>query len=327
VRKVAIAGTGSYLPKKVLSNYDLEKMVDTTNEWIITRTGISERHIASDSEATSDLCAEAARRALRSAGVAPSDVGMIIVATITPDMFFPSTACLTQQAIGAQAAFCMDVSAACSGFIYAMETARLHVGSGRVENALVIGGETLSRVTDWTDRSTCVLFGDGAGAVVLKPAARGGGILGCSMGSDGRLWDLLKIPAGGSRMPASHETVDARLHTIKMEGREVFKHAVKCMTDACVAALRNAGLRKEDIAWIIPHQANQRIISAIAERLEFPMEKVYVNLNRVGNMSGASVPVALDELVAAGRVCRGDRLLFVAFGGGFTWGATVVEWE
>lgn len=325
-RGVSIVGTGSYLPQKILTNADMEKIVDTSHEWIHTRTGISARHIARDDEATSDMSVVAAERALRSAGVQAGDVDMIMVATITPDMVFPNTACLVQNRIGAKRAFCFDVEAACSGFVYGIEIARQFVSSGAIQTALIIGGEKLSSITDWKDRTTCVLFGDGAGAVVMQHREGTRGIMSSMIGSDGALADLLKMPAGGSRDPASVRSVENRLHYIKMEGREVFKHAVRCMSDACQKALDRCGLSVADVKLIIPHQANMRIIQAIADRLGAPPEKVCVNLERVGNMSSASIPVALDEAVREGRLKKGDVVLFVAFGGGFTWGATVLEW-
>ena len=277
-KMIAITGTGSYLPAKVLTNDDLSKMVDTTNEWILTRTGISERRIAAKDEAASDMGAAAAERAIKSAGLQASEVELIIVATITPDMVFPNTACFVQKKIGATGAFCFDIEAACSGFLYAMETARHMISGGLVKNALVIGAEKLSTITDWTDRATCVLFGDGAGAVILQAVEGSNGIKSSSMGSDGELAELLMMPGGGSRHPASRETVDARLHFMKMTGREVFKHAVRCMTDASLKALEKSGVRLEDISCIIPHQANMRIIQAIAERMGVSLDKFFLNL-------------------------------------------------
>ena len=326
LRTGRITGTGSYLPERVLDNYELEQMVDTTHEWIHSRTGISERHIAADDQATSDMCIEAAHRALEAAGLSADALDMIIVATVSPDMIFPSTACLVQTAIGASNAFCFDLEGACSGFLYALDVARQYVGSGTANAILVLGAEKLSAITDWEDRATCVLFGDGAGAAVVQPAAGGRGIMRSVMGSDGALSELLMIPAGGSRNPAGHETVDARLHYMKMTGREVFKHAVRCMSDAATRVLAQCGLTVEDVDCIIPHQANQRIIKAIADRLGTGLDRFQINLDRVGNMSAASIPVALDEAIRSGRIKRGDVVLFVAFGGGFTWGATVLEW-
>jgi 3-oxoacyl-[acyl-carrier-protein] synthase-3 len=323
---VAIVGTGAYVPERVLTNAELEKMVDTTNEWIVSRSGIRERHIARDDQPTSDLAAEAARQALESAHVKAEDVDLIIVGTITPDMVFPSTACFVQTAIGAKRATCFDVEAACSGFLFAVCTAQQYLLAGTIKTALVIGAEKLSCVTDWKDRTTCVLFGDGAGAVVLQTVEGERGILATVTGSDGSLHDLLNIPGGGSRHPASHSTVDQGLHTMKMVGREVFKHAVRNMGEAVTRALAQCGLGTADVAMVIPHQANLRIVEAIRERLGLPPEKVYVNLDRYGNTSAASVPLALDEAVRLGRIKPGDIVVLVAFGGGFTWGATVMRW-
>jgi 3-oxoacyl-[acyl-carrier-protein] synthase III len=323
---VRITGTGSYLPDKVLTNADLEKMVDTSDEWIYQRTGIRERHIARDDEFTSDMAAEAAKKALANAGISPLDVELIIVATVTPDMVFPNTACLVQEKIGAKKAFCFDVEAACSGFLYGLETASQFIAGGTIKTALVIGAEKLSCVTDWEDRTTCVLFGDGAGAVVVQAGTEGRGLMGSVMGSDGALAELLMIPGGGSRHPASKETVEQRLHYMKMQGREVFKHAVRCMCDAGLKALKRVGLSVNDVQLVIPHQANMRIIQAIAERLGVPMERFHNNLERVGNISAATLPVALDEAVSKGRLKKGDIVLFIVFGGGFTWGAMVLEW-
>ena len=326
VRSVRILGTGSYLPERVMTNEDLEAMVDTSDEWIRTRTGIRERHIAAEDEAASDMAAAAAERALESAGVTADCLDMILVATITPDMVFPNTACFVQEHIGATNAFCMGLEAACSGFLYGLETARHYILSGAVKTALVIGSEKLSCITDWQDRGTCVLFGDGAGAVVVAASDEGRGIIDTVMGSDGTLAGLLNLPAGGSRTPASHETVDGRLHAIKMAGNEVYKHAVRCMCSAGLEVLEKAGVTMDDVAWVIPHQANMRIIRAIASRLGDCEHKFFMNLDHVGNMSGASVPVALDEVVRAGKLSRGDLVLFIVFGGGFTWGAMLLEW-
>jgi 3-oxoacyl-[acyl-carrier-protein] synthase III len=327
LKTVAITGTGSYLPEKVLTNADLETMVDTTSEWIVTRTGIHERHIARDDEATSHMAAIAARRALESARVAPGEVDLILVATVTPDMVFPNTACFVQHMIGAKRAVCLDLEAACSGFLYAMETARQYIATGSVRTALVIGAEKLSCVTDWQDRATCVLFGDGAGAVVMQAADHGRGIISTVMGCDGALTDLLNIPGGGSRTPASFQSVEQRLHYMKMSGNDVFKHAVRCMCDAGQKVLEQSGMTMADVSLVIPHQANRRIIEAIASRLGNSLEKFYINLDRVGNISGASVPVAMDEAARTGRLKGGDIVLSVVFGGGFTWGSTIMEWE
>lgn len=325
-RSVGIIGTGAYVPEKVLTNAELEKMVDTTDEWIVTRSGIRERHIARGDEATSDMAAEASRRALAQAGVAAEDVDLIIVATITPDMVFPNTACLVQNLIGARKATCFDIEAACSGFLYAMNVAAQFIKTGAVKTALVIGAEKLSTVTDWQDRATCVLFGDGAGAVVMRECDAAQGFLATVTGSDGSLADLLKIPGGGSRNPTSIETVEKRMHYMQMVGKEVFKNAVRNMGEAARNALEESGLTMDDVALVVPHQANMRIVEAIRERLGVGPEKFYVNLDRMGNMSAASIPVALDEAVRCGKIKQGDVVVMVAFGGGFTWGATVVRW-
>lgn len=327
LRAVAIAGTGAYAPDRVMTNHDLQKIVDTTDEWIVSRTGMKERRIAGPETATSDLAAEAGRRALADAGLAAADVEMIVVATITPDYPFPNTACVVQDKIGAKKAFCMGLEAACSGFVYAVETARNFIATGAVNNALVIGAEKMSSILDWKDRATCVLFGDGAGAVVLKPARDGDrGILMTALGSDGSLTQLLLVPAGGSRKPATAETVAAREHFLRMSGKEVFKHAVTNMVRSAQTALARAGLTVADVDWIIPHQANLRIIAAIGDRLGVPPEKFVVNVQTYGNTSGASIGLALDEAVRDGRIRKGHIVLFVAFGGGFTWGAMAVEW-
>jgi 3-oxoacyl-[acyl-carrier-protein] synthase III len=326
----SIIGTGSYMPEKVLTNEDLSKIVDTSDEWITTRTGIRERRIAAEGQATSDMAAEAARRALADAGVAPEEVNLIVVATVTPDMFFPSTACFVQKKIGASNAVCFDISAACSGFLYALQVARHFINTGNRTTALVIGAEKLSSLINWQDRNTCVLFGDGAGAAVIRRAEEEtdapGRVLSTVMGSDGNLADLLKVPGGGSACPITAENALSRPNTIHMEGRETFKHAVTRMCQASEQALEMAGLTKQDITLIIPHQANLRIIHAIADRLGLPHDKAFINLDKYGNTSAATIPVALDEANRAGRLKRGDILLLVAFGGGFTWASSVVRW-
>jgi len=325
LHRVAIAGTGSYVPERILTNAELEKMVETTDEWIVTRSGIRERHIARPEEATSDLAAVAARRALENAGMEADKLDLIIVATITPDMVFPNTACFVQKLIGARHATCFGMEAACSGFVFAVETASQYIRTGAAKTALVIGAEKLSSITDWQDRSTCVLFGDGAGAVVLRASDKEEGILSTITGSDGNLTELLNVPGGGSRHPTSRETIENRMHYMKMAGKEVFKHAVRSMGDAATRALAKAGMTIDDVALVIPHQANIRIIDAIRDRLGVVPEKFYVNLDRYGNTSAASVPLALDEAVRTGRVKTGDAVLLVAFGGGFTWGAMVIR--
>lgn len=326
VENVVIIGTGSYLPERVLTNTDLEKMVDTTDEWIVSRTGMRERRIAADDQATSDMGAIAAQRAIDDAGITAEDIDLIIVATATPDMAFPNTACFVQNLVGAKNATCMDVEAACSGFLYAMDVAKQFIAAGSVRTALVIGAEKLSSIIDWEDRATCVLFGDGAGAAILQADGAQKGLMNAVMGSDGSLTDLLMVPGGGSRHPASPETISAKLHFLKMNGREVFKHAVTNMTSAAREAVERADLTMKDIDWVIPHQANARILSAIAQRLELPGEKMITNVEKTGNTSAASVGIALDEAVKDGRIKKGDMILCVVFGGGFTWGATVIEW-
>ena len=322
----AIAGVGHYAPEKVLTNADLEKMVDTSDEWIRTRTGIRERRIAAENETTSAMGIAAARRALENAGIAPEDLEAIYVATCTPDMVFPSTACLIQAALGAKRAYGFDLSSACAGFLMALDAAAGAIESGRVRNALVIGAEKLSSVTDWTSRNTCVLFGDGAGAAVLKASDRPG-IRSSLLGVDGNLADFLSIPAGGCKLPASEETIRNHLHCIHMSGRETFKIAVNTMLEAAQEAIARAKLTVADVDWIVPHQANMRIVEAVAKRLgEGVMEKVFINLDRYGNTSAASIPLALSEAVAAGKINSGDKILMVAFGGGLSWGGTVVEW-
>ncbi|MFC4076430.1 beta-ketoacyl-ACP synthase III [Salinithrix halophila] len=323
---VGIIGTGAYLPEKVLTNADLEKIVDTNDEWIVTRTGIRERRIASEEQASSDLAVESARRALEAANLSADQLDLIIVATVTPDMSFPATACLVQDALGAKKAATFDLSAACTGFIYGVSVASQFIQNGIYRHALVVGVDCLSRITDFTDRNTCVLFGDGAGAAVLGPVDEGEGFLSFELGGDGSGGHLLKQPAGGSRLPATKETVEQKLHTMTMNGREVFKFAVRVLGVSAEEALRKAGLSKEDIDYLIPHQANVRIIEAAVERLGISQDKVVVNLDRYGNMSSASVPVALDEAVREGRIHKGDTLVLVGFGGGMTWGATVLKW-
>lgn len=327
VRTVCISGTGSYVPERVMTNADLEKIVDTTDQWIMERTGIRERRIARPDEPTSAMAAEAARRALAAAGVSAEDVDMIIVATITPDMGFPNTACFVQNLIGAKKAVCYDIEAACSGFVYALDLAKQYVAIGKFNTVLVIGAEKISSITDWSDRSLCVLFGDAAGAAVVQPAKDGAGLIHSVMRSDGALADLLKLPGGGSRHPASEETLKQGLHYMKMDGREVFKHAVTCMISAARQTLDDTGLSVEDLALIIPHQANMRIIKAISDRLGGSESQYFVNLDRYGNTSAASVIVALDEAVRSGRLKKGDLVLLVAFGGGFVWGTCLLEWS
>jgi len=325
--KVGFLGVGFYVPDKVLTNKDLEKMVDTSDEWITTRTGIKERRISAEGTSTSDLAKEAALNAIKEAKLTPEDIDLIIVATITPDMSFPSTACIVQSKIGAKNAACFDVSAACAGYVYAVAIADQFIKSGVYKNVLVVGAEKLTAITDWTDRNTCVLFGDGAGAAVLGPTTDGSGILSIDLGADGKQCDILKLPAGGSRMPASHKTIDDKQHCIKMEGTELFKHAVRIMTATGERAAKKAGLDSpKEIDFVIPHQANIRILNAVAKRIGIPQEKIYLNIERYGNMSSASTAVGLAEAVLSKRVKKGDVILLDAFGGGLVWGAVIVKW-
>jgi len=327
VRNVYVAGTGSYLPERVLTNAELEKMVDTSDEWIRTRTGIRERRLAAEGEATSDMGAKAAQRALSDAGISAGDIDLIIVATVTPDMLFPSTACLIQAKIGAKNAMCFDLEAACSGFLYSMETARALCAAGTCNTALIIGADKMSGIVDWEDRATCILFGDGAGAFVLRVGdAEGAGILSAVLGADGTMSDLLTVPGGGSRHPASHETVDDRMHFVKMEGNVVFKQAVRGMSDTAAEALSRSGLSGADVAWVVPHQANMRIIRAVAERMGVSLDKVCVNMEYVGNTTAASVPLAFHDAVRDGRIKKGDIIVFTVFGAGLSWGAAVMRY-
>jgi 3-oxoacyl-[acyl-carrier-protein] synthase III len=320
-------GTGSYVPPRVLTNADLEKLVDTSDEWIVTRTGISERHIASDEEATSDLAYHAATAALESAGVDAGDLDMILVATATPDMFFPSTACVLQDRLGARRSAGLDISAACSGFIYGLAMANGLIRAGTARTVLLVGAETLTKVVNWQDRNTCVLFGDGAGAVVLRADEGDGGILSVHLYADGSKGPLLILPGGGSRHPMSQAVLDAGLAKIQMNsGNEVFKLAVRAMEDAALTALKQNGYDVGDVDFIISHQANMRIISALGQRLGLPDHKVITNLKRVGNTSAASIPLALDEAVRAGRVQAGHLVLLCAFGGGLTWASSLIRW-
>lgn len=326
LRPVGIIGTGKYVPEKILSNHDLEKMVDTSDEWIVSMTGIRERHIAAPHEATSDLAYHAAVNALKSAGMNAEDLDLIIVATITPDMFFPSTACLLQDRLGAKKAAAFDLSAACSGFVYGLATATNFVKTGMYNNALVIGVDCLSRITDYTDRNTCVLFGDGAGAAIVGEVPEGRGFQAFDLGAEGAGGAHLYIEAGGSRLPASAETINTNKHFIYMNGREVFKFAVRVMGSATEAVLSKADIDKKDIDLFIPHQANIRIIKSAMERLELPEEKVMINVDKYANTSAASVPLALVEAQESGRLKEGDKVLMVGFGGGLTWGSSVLIW-
>src|SRR6478735_11691726 len=325
-RTVSIIGTGSYVPERVLANAELEKLVETSDAWITSRTGIKERRIAAEGEATSDLAAKAALAAMQDAGITAEEIDLILVATVTPDMFFPSTACFVQTKIGAKNAACFDVSAACSGFLYAIEIAQQFITSHTYDTILVIGAEKLSSIVDWSDRNTCVLFGDGAGAAILRHRGGSHGVITTHMGSDGSFSDILYIPGGGCRYPINKENVDQRLNAIKMNGKETYKQAVTAMMNAANTALQQAGLTSDDLACIIPHQANMRIIEAIADRMKVPMERFMVNLDRFGNTSAAAVAIALDEANRTGRMKEGDYILLVVFGGGLTWASSVIQW-
>lgn len=325
LRTVGIIGTGSYLPPRILTNLDLEKMVDTSDDWIRTRTGIRERRIADPEVATSDLSEAAARAALDSAGLAPADIDLLIVATVTPDSAFPSTASILQQRLDMPRPTAFDLNVGCTGFVYGLAVAREMIATGAYQRALVIGSETLSRITDWSDRGTCVLFGDGAGAAVAAPVAEGG-MLAYSLGNDGTNAEGLMIRAGGSRMPTTPETVAERLHYLTMNGPEVFKFAVRALADSSEEAVARAGLSMSDIDIVIPHQANMRIIEAAVKRLHIPFERFICNLDRYGNTSAASIPIALDEVVREGRIKPGDHVLLTSFGAGLAWGTMVIRW-
>jgi 3-oxoacyl-[acyl-carrier-protein] synthase-3 len=322
-----IAGTGASVPDRILTNAELEQMVSTSDEWIVTRTGISERRIASNDQATSDLAEGAARAALEAAAVDPHDLDLILVNTVTPDMFFPSTACVLQERLGASRAAAFDLLAACAGFIYGLSVADAYLRAGVMRNILVIGADTLSKVLDWSDRSTCVLFGDGAGAVLVQRTTADPCILSTHLYSDGSKGKHLIIPGGGSRRPVCQQVVDEKLVTIRMpNGNEVFKTAVRSMEEAAIAALKANGAEVSDIDLFISHQANARIIYAVAERLGLPRERIFMNIDRYGNTSAASIPIALDEAVRTGRLKHGDLLLLTAFGGGITWGSALIRW-
>ena len=325
-RTVSIVGTGSYVPEKRLTNDDLSRIVDTSDEWITTRTGIKERRVAAKDEHTSDMGAKAALNALEQAKISAADVDLILVATATPDMLFPATACFVQQKIGATNAACLDISAACAGFLFGIEIAQQFITSHTHDTVLVIGAEKLTSITNWTDRNTCVLFGDGAGAAVLRHRGGAHGVISTHIGSDGQYTDILFMPGGGSRCPITQDNAAMNLATIHMSGKEVYKQAVTAMLRAARKALDQAGLSIEDIACVIPHQANLRIIEAIADRLGIPLERFYVNLDKYGNTSAAAVAIALDEANRSGRIKKGDYVLMVVFGGGLTWASTVIEW-
>ena len=325
----SIKGIGSYVPDKILSNEDLSKIVDTSNDWIVSRTGIKERRIADRNIKTSDIAAEASKKALKMANMKPCDIDLLIVGTVTPDMSFPSTSCIVQNNLGIKKAASFDISAGCAGFIYSLSVADSLIKSGQFKNALVVGVDVLSKITDYTDRSTCVLFGDGGGAVVLSSVVDDGsgrGILSTHIHSEGGHDDVLKLPAGGSSMPASIESIENHEHYIKMKGVELFKYAVNYLNDAAKEAIEYNNLNPEDIDLFVPHQANIRIIEATAKKLGFPIEKVFVNVNKYGNTSSGSIPIALDEAYRSGRIKEGDLVLINAIGAGLTWASSLIRW-
>ena len=325
---VIISGTGSYAPPKILTNDDLSKIVDTSDEWIRTRTGIRERRIAGEEETTSDMATEAAREAIRNAGLEASDIGLIVVGTVTPDMPFPNTACFIQKKLGLGKIPAFDIEAACSGFIYAMDIARSLMLVNNIRHALVIGAEKLSSITNWEDRTTCVLFGDGAGAAVLSLDEREDvGILNVMLGADGSETDILCVPGGGCASPYTVETIERSLHKIQMQGNQVFKHAVRVMCQSAIDVIEGAGLTADDIDIVVPHQANNRIIEALSQRLNVGIDRFKVNLDRYGNTSAASIPIALDEAFRNGRIKAGNNVLMVAFGGGLTWAGALIRWQ
>lgn len=325
-RRIKIVGTGFYVPEKVLTNYDLERMIDTSDEWIVTRTGIRERRIASPEQAVSDLAIEASRRALKNSGYRVKDIDLILMATSTPDTIFPSTSCWVQKGLKADHIPAFDISAGCTGFLYGMILAESLILHGTTKRILLVGGELLTKITNWKDRNTCVLFGDAAGAVILEKSNDDSGMLSFYWRADGSLGDLLFQPAGGSRMPATVESVIQDKHCLQMKGNEVFKHAVKRMGEAALEALKKAGLTRDDINYLIPHQANIRIIEATGRRLKVPSEKVYSNIHKYGNVSVASIPISLHELNEAGKFKKGDVIVMDAFGAGFTWASVVYRW-
>ena len=324
---VGIVGVGSYVPENILTNHDLSKIVDTSHEWIMERTGIEERRIADEGIATSDMATMAAKRALKDANLKAEEIELIILATVTSDYAFPSTACIVQKNLGATNAAALDINAGCSGFIYGMTMGEAFIKSGMYKKILVIGAETLSRILNWQDRNTCVLFGDGAGACILDRCQEGFGILGSDLGSDGSKADVLLQPAGGSRLPASVETVEKKLHSLDMNGKEVFKFAVRIMEKSVKDLMEKANSDLKNLDFLIPHQANMRIINSASKKLKLDKDKIYVNLNKYGNMSAASIPVALDEAIKDKKLNKGDNVVLVAFGAGLTWASTLLKWN
>ncbi len=325
---VALIGTGSYVPERRLTNSDLEKMVDTSNEWIVERTGIQERRIAAPDETTSDMASAAARRAIEAAGISPEEIDLLIVGTVTPDTYTPSTACYVQAKIGATNAAAFDISAACSSFLFSLKTAVQYIGCGQARTALIVSAEKLSHIVNWEDRSTCVLFGDGAGAAILRTGTGkegDGAVLASDIGSDGTLTDLLMVPGGGTAIPTTEANIHEKLYTLAMRGNEVFRHAVAHMRDSALSLIHRTGIKPEDIALVIPHQANLRIINAVTARIGIPPERVFVNLQKYGNTSGAACAIALDEAVRTGRAKKGDIVLLVTFGAGLTWSSAAIR--
>lgn len=326
LRSVGITGMGAYAPSKIMTNSDFEKLVDTSDEWIVSRTGIRERHFALDTQSNSDLAYEAGRRAIESAGLKPEDIDMIIMATVSPDKILPSSACITQSKLGCVNASAFDLMAGCTSFVYGLSVASQIVGAGACDRVLVIGSDLLTKLIDFQDRNTCVLFGDGAGAAVVQPVEEGYGILGHLLGADGSGHEFIEVPAGGTYMPATHKTVDERLHYIKMKGPDVFKFAVKIMETSLRDITAKVNLSVDQIDLVIPHQANDRIIESAAKRLKLPMDRVFSNLAHFGNTSAASIPLATMDAISQGRVNKGDNIVMVGFGAGLTWGAIAMKW-
>jgi 3-oxoacyl-[acyl-carrier-protein] synthase-3 len=324
--KAAITATAKYLPDRILTNSDLEKIIDTTDEWIKTRTGIDERHLVAEGQATSSMATEVAKILLKRTKSEPSEVEIIIIASVTPDMMFPSTASLVQDNIKAINAWGFDLSGACTGFLFALETGAKFIESGKYNKVMVIGSDTMSAITDYTDRNTCVLFGDGAGGVMLEPAKKDEGVIDSILRLDGSGGPYLHMPAGGSLHPASNDTVKKRMHYIKQDGKTVFKFAVKGMADIAAKILEKNGIPGEDVKVFIPHQANKRIIDAAAKRCKIPQERVLININKYGNTTAATIPIGLDESHSEGRISKGDIVLLAAFGAGFSWGSSLIRW-
>ncbi len=327
MKSVGVKGTGRFLPEKVVTNEDFEKVLDTTSEWIVSRSGIKKRRFLEEGQSASFMAEKAGLKAIESAGLHPEDIDMIVVATSTPDMAFPSTACIVQEKIGAKNAFAFDVNAVCTGFIYGLSVATSMVQNNTAKNALVIGVDALSKITDPQDRSTAVLFADGAGAVVLSEVKEGSGVLSTALGADGAGGKFLYVPAGGSAQPTSHESIDQRQHYIRMDGREVFKFATRKMADISNEALKKANMELSDIDYLVPHQANLRIINSAAKKLKISNDRIYINIHEYGNTSAASIPIALDEVVEKKLIKKDDRILIVGFGAGLTWGASIIKWD